>query len=514
MADFRSTSGSAPEWFSTDGTFSNFEFVDTRFNSDPILRRILSLGRKLSYKGLLIEEIRESDCALLAEENQALAVRLTSFRRGRAFRLSLFANADRAAPGEFLGYAIYKQDEVAGIRVSHIYEAVIRPPRRHRQNNFVHCERPYDVTTALGRFSVNGVLYAQQNDATFVCAHVALRTLLSSMLAAGDVSYREINRFAGVDHADPARRVGNGASGLQPDQIEAVLRGFGFTPQLIVHEPSHGLPLPAHVEFQRLLYGYLESNLPVLIGFELTPSNATGPGPRHIIPIFGHTFNEDLWVPEAERVYFGHNPHNRTYYPSESWLSSYVGHDDNFGPYVCLPRHYLTAQSFRLLVGMLPNGTTVPPDEAEPIAFDFAAQVAATLPFSDVPWLDRFASFCRSGLLVLRTFSLARDAYVVELRRLKDRNDLDLEPQLIDRLAAHLPERFWVIEVSAPELFPGSRRKFGELLVAATTNSAGGLPEVVGARLPGVVFFVQGVAFNPERTRLTGHTDLYSYSAT
>lgn len=509
MADFRSAPGSAPQWFPTNGTFSNFEFVDTRFNSDPILRRILSLGRKLDYQGLLVEQIRESDCALLAEENQALAIRLPTFQRGQVFRLSMFAGAAQSAPGEFLGYAIYKQDFVSGQRVSHIYEAVTRPPRRHRQNNFVHCERRYEIATTLGRFGVTGVLYAQQNDATFVCAHVALRTLLSSLLPAGDATYREINRLAGVDHADPARQVGSGANGLQPDQIEAVLRGFGLAPQLIVHEPNHGLPLPPHVEFQRLLYGYLESNLPVLLGFELTPSSSSTPSGRHIIPIFGHTFNEDLWVPEAERAYFAHN---RGYFPSESWLSSYVGHDDNFGPYVCLPRHYLTPQSFRLLVGLQPTGVTVPPDEAEAVAFDFAAQVAASLPFSDIPWLERFASFCRSSLLVLRTFAVGRDAYLAELRGLRDREGFDLETNLIDRLVAHLPDRFWLVEVSAPELFPGSRRKFGELLIAATASASTGLPEVVGARLPGALFFVQGSAFNPERTRLAGHTALYSYS--
>ena len=250
----------------------------------------------------------------------------------------------------------------------------------------------------------------------------------------------------------------------------------------------------------------------MLLGFELAPHPTTGVVARHIVPIFGHTFNEDLWVPEAERNYFAHNPHNRAYFPSESWLSSYVGHDDNFGPYVCLPRHYLSPQSFRLLVGMLPAGVSVPPDEAEPVAFDFAAQVAAALPFSGIPWLDRFASFCSSGLLVLRTFALARDAYITDLRGLRDREGFDLEANLTSRLATHLPDRFWVVEVSAPELFPGSRRKFGEVLVAATTGAPGSLPEIVGARLPGVVFFVKTSAYNPERTRLAGHTALYSYS--
>ena len=54
MTGFRSAQGSRTDWFPTDGTFSNFEFVDTRFGFHPILRRILSLARKLDYKGMLL----------------------------------------------------------------------------------------------------------------------------------------------------------------------------------------------------------------------------------------------------------------------------------------------------------------------------------------------------------------------------------------------------------------------------------------------------------------------------
>jgi hypothetical protein len=508
MADFRSASGSASQWFPTNGTFSNFEFVDTRFRSHSILRRILSLGRKLDYKGLLVEEILEADCALLAAENQALATRLPSFQSSRVSRLSLFANADQAAPGEFLGYVIHKEDMIGGNRVGHVYEAVIKPPRRHRENNFIHCQRAYRVSTSLGHFQVNGVLFAQQNDATFVCAHVALRSMLATLLPAADVSYQRINQLAGVDHTNPATRVGEGGNGLNPSQVEAVLRGCGFTPELVVHEPGNQ-ELPPHVEFQRLLYGYLESNQPLLLGFELAPHPHSGEIGRHIIPVFGHTFNEDLWVPEAERNYFAHN---RGYFPSESWLSSYVAHDDNFGPYVCLPRHYLHRDAFRLLIGLHPAGVTLPPDEAEVVAFDFASQVANAVPFSGIAWLDRFASFCRSDLLVLRTFALNRSDYIAHLRHLRDREGFDLETAIVDRFAAHLPDPIWVVELSAPELFPASRRKFGEILVTASAANPGGLPQIVGARVPGAFYLVQAGNFLPERTRLAGHTELYSYS--
>ena len=101
-----------------------------------------------------------------------------------------------------------------------------------------------------------------------------------------------------------------------------------------------------------------------------------------------------------------------------------------------------------------------------------------------------------------------------DLRQLRDREGFDLESTIVDRFAAHLPDPIWVVELSAPELFPASRRKFGEILVTASPASPGALPEIVGARLPGAVFLVKAGNFHPERTRLAGHTALYSYSTT
>jgi len=477
------------------------------------LRRILSLVRKHDYRGMLEEEIAEGDCPLLAAENVALAIRLPDFQRSRVIRLSFFKSADQGNPGEFLGYAVIKHDIHAAESFTHVYEAVLRAPRNHQQNNFCHCHRPYAVQTSAGRFVVEGSLYAQQNDATSVCAHVALRTLLACLLPAGDVTYEQINRWAGVDHANTGlqigtRGVGAVGRGLESDRLEDVLRLAGYSPEYIIHEPQHGVPLPDGVEFQRLLYGYLESGMPLLLGFELTPPVGAANGSRHIIPIIGHTFNEDLWVPEAERGYFGHD---RKYFPSESWLSSYVAHDDNFGPYVCLPRHYLSRDQFRLLVGLKRHPSLITADQAEALALDFAVYVAANIAHGDIGWFQRQIAFTRAQLLVLRPLLVNRDAYLAQLRQWRDREGFDLEPAMADNLAARLPAVFWIVEVSAPELFPGSRRKFGEILI--DPDHAGPPAEpVLMMRAPGLLVFPRPGGFDTNRTRLAGHTDLFRLS--
>jgi hypothetical protein len=75
MSDFRLAPGWVVAWHDTRVPFSNSESVDTRYRSHPVLRRILSLARKLEYGGMLIEEISESDGSLLAEENAVLSKR-------------------------------------------------------------------------------------------------------------------------------------------------------------------------------------------------------------------------------------------------------------------------------------------------------------------------------------------------------------------------------------------------------------------------------------------------------
>lgn len=507
MCDFRTAPGRNPAWHSAVGGFSNFDFVDRHYGSHPILRRILSLARKQGYRGLLIEQINEVDCPLLAEENAALRLRRPEFTGSAVTRLAFFSQPERDHPGEFVGYCVFKDDGFTESRRAHVYEAVVRMPRGAAQNNFAHCPRVYAVRTTLGEFNVAGVLYAQQNDATTVCAHVALRTMLACLLPAGDVTYAEINRHAGVDHGDPARQVGAGR-GLEVPQVEAVLRTCGLSPRIDVHEPGQ-VELPAGLEFQRLLYGFIESARPALLGFELAPDHVTGERSRHVIPVFGHTFNEDLWVPEAERAYFAHN---RGYFPSESWLSSYLVHDDNFGPYVCLPRHYLGRDQFRVLIGCHEPMVQLPAADAETLALDVAVFVAQQLAPTGLPWFERFRAFARAGLLVLRAQLVTAAGYAAHLRSLRDREGFDLETENAAGLTATFPARAWVVELSAPELFPATRAKFGEVVLDATALTATAAALLV-VRLPGHLLRPGAGGLGLSRTRLAGHTPLYSYSA-
>jgi len=508
---FRAAPGQRVDWIDTriESGFSNFLFIDQRYRSHPVLRRIFSLARFHQYQSLMIEEIQEAACPLLGEENSVLRLRRSDYQGSTTHRLSFWRCVpERAAsPADFIGYAIFKSDSFTGLPLpqDHIYEAIMPPARIEAQNNFIHCRRDYSVQTCAGTQSVRGVLYAQQNDLTFVCAHVAMRTALACLLPEGDISYARMNGLAGVDHQQ--RRVGEG-SGLSPADLEAILTGLAIPHEKIIHEPGQGLDLPT--EFQRDHYGFIESGCPALVEFELDDPNPGPNGsPRHIVPVIGHTFNDDAWVPDAQRSYFGNQ---LRYFSSESWLSSYVLHDDNFGPYYCLPRHFLKKDNFRIILGLQQHATAFSASDAETVGFDFLRAIANARPRVGLDWYDRFSVYARQNLLVLRSLLVERAYYLRHLREMRSWEGASLEEDKIRRLENHLPERFWMIEASAQELFTASRRKFGELLLSCTAPIPKPLNPslMLTARLPGVLLLPQAGGLATGATQLQGHTAIFS----
>lgn len=191
----RHSPGNVIDWLDTriESGFSNFLHIDRNYSAHGVMRRIFSLARKHGFQSVLIESLDEATCPTVAEENSAMAVRDRSFTKSDVQRLSFFRCRPGAEPAsdDFIGSAVFKTDHFTGLPRprSHVFETLLPPHRKSEENNFIHCGRTYDFKTAVGDFSASGVLYAQQNDLTFVCAHVALRTALSSILPGGDITY-------------------------------------------------------------------------------------------------------------------------------------------------------------------------------------------------------------------------------------------------------------------------------------------------------------------------------------
>jgi hypothetical protein len=96
---------------------------------------------------------------------------------------------------------------------------------------------------------------------------------------------------------------------------------------------------------------------------------------------------------------------------------------------------------------------------------------------------------------------------------MRDREGASLENDFCQRLRNVLPAYFWMVEVGAPELYATTRRKFGEILVAADKPAPPPFsPSLfLAARLPGLVLVNAGTgSLDVGPSQLRGHTALFT----
>lgn len=460
--------------------FSNFTFAEETFRSPsfPPLRRIMTQTRLRGATTMVVETLLPA--ADLVEENEDIAKRIPEFTNSRVMRLSFFSKPFKTSRGlrgvvseDFLGYAIVKEDVLsAGQRSLRIYESVVRPSRH--QNNYIHGVQNWTCHVGGQPLEIAGYLYAQQNNLTNVCAHVALRTAAARFHPDGDMTYREMNQIVGIDHVK--RKVGGGC-GLNAKDMVAILEAAGA--RCFIGDFAIDPAKRPEVPFQKYLYGSIESGFPAIVCF--ATADATS---NHAIPVFGHTFNEDTWVPNAELSYFKVGPGTK-YIPSESWLNMYLIHDDNWGSNYCVPRPYLRvrhwcsqlsgkaepcpteAECVRVVIGTVPKKVTCDPIRAEVIGADYLFALWPQMPQTQGEWGKRLQTHAKNNKLVLRPLLISGQQYVDHLERVRDWRMNRIARRYLDVLRLGLKEMVWMIEMSVPELFQGNKRKIAEVLLWA-----------------------------------------------
>lgn len=481
----------------TDAPFSCFKWVEDNLSPTESIRRCFSLARSWSMRTVVVEDIPAD--GLIRDENDELLTLAPDYTMPGLKRLSFWtvpildpSALSAADPSSLCGYAIVKHDRAPSRNRDrwHVFEAVFRKyPHEH---NCVPSQKEHGVRIGDTEFTIPGVLYAQQNGLNKVCAHVALRTLLSRRLQAGDVAYSELNRLArkAVDEGyDPA-------NGLGAPQIRAILRHYKvpFRDMDYVEEEKKDKNIRRTHPFRKFVYAGVESGCGALLGFRMTGPAASSE--KHIIPFFGHTFNKDTWVPEADIAYFDVGG-GVGYIPSESWTSSFLGHDDNFGPNLCVPRLYVRPEQAEYVVELLQDGAVYSGVHAEAITLLFLYSLWPQLAKSDNPWMKRLAAAAHPDVrrVVLRALCVSRDAYLLHLRGARDWTEKQENPNLLAILEKFLPKIVWVVEISLPHLFPANERKVGEIVLnpfvpfdpQAPINYA----LFLLARLPGRLFVIE-----------------------
>lgn len=507
--------------------FSFFDFVERNFSGLASLRRTLSQVRLLGGKTMVMEEIDKAND--LDEEDNDIRKRYPNFNKSTTFRLSFFTKGfstkrglSTAGNGEFIGYAIVKSDDLPSQgKRPRIYESVIKPSQR--PNNYVHGAQNWSCCVMGNKFEVSGYLYAQQNDNTNVCAHVAIRTVVARYHKNGDMSYREMNNLVGIDHVK--RKVGGAdGGGLNTREMVKILEAAGARCFMGDYLTINGAPAP----FQKYLYGSIESGFPAIVCFKTTEDDF------HAIPIFGHTFNEDTWVPNAEFSYFRVGSGTR-YIPSESWLSMFIAHDDNWGSNFCIPRRYLQPKRIckepgkapelcrmeqggvAYVISTVPKEIKMSPIRAEVIGADYLFTILPQMPSVQEIWGERLKYYTERDMLILRPIIASGNSYANHLKEARDWNGNPINPGMIKVLKNHFANRlYWLIELSLPELFSSNRRKVGEVLIRADIEPGveRDFESFVMARLPGHFAIYDGGGSSNPRYKFfpsgaEGHIELY-----
>lgn len=478
--------------------FSCFDWVDQHLAPTDAILRCFSLARILGAKSFIAEDIPAK--GIIHEENEEIKVLMPDFAMEGLKRASFWAEGPdvptTAGANTLLGYAIFKRDKVPSRSVDgwHVFEAVFcKYPHLH---NCVPNPGVYRVRVGDNTHEIKGVLYAQQNGLNKVCAHVALRSLLSRRIPAGDVSYAEINRLA--KQADPKYAP---PGGLGPRHIRPILRHFKVPFRDIDYDDLEKKPATKDIRkthpFQKFVYAGIESGCGALLGFSMAGPKA--PVERHIIPFYGHTFNKDTWVPDADIAYFNVGG-GLGYVQSESWTSSFLGHDDNFGPNLCIPRLYIFPGKADYVVELLHDQVKYSGVQAEAVSLLFLDSLRPHIAKSENPWMVRLTKAASSEVsrVVLRTVCISRSAYIQHVRDEKDWHGRQELPELVDVLGKVLPTMLWVAEVSLPHVFPATENKLGEILLNPFVSFDPQKPFNCGifilARLPGCLYLLKSHA--------------------
>lgn len=500
----------ATDVVSTDRPFSSFAFTETHFDGTAPIRRLFSLGRSHGASTLVIEVVPAAGA--VEDENAELADISRDYRMADLKRISFWKQSfsDTAAirsltDEECLGYAILKRDVVSsrGIDRWHVFEAVF--VRNSHEHNYCPAGHRFSFRAGDRNFSVRGCLYSQQNNLNKACAQVALRSLCATYLGDADLTYRRINGLAGEGDPDF-----DPANGLDSVKIGRVLHGLGipFYDLNYLADPDLQKDFP----YQKLVYSGIETGCGSLLAFKL--SGPSAPAVGHIIPCFGHTFNEDAWGPHADVMYFTVGA-RIAYVPSRAWTSSFIVHDDNLGANLCIPQAFVKDENAGYAVELLPRGYAYSGALAEIVASDYFYSLLPAVFNSGRgnPWLHRLIHYVTEQRLILRCVPITVKGYLDYLGNAEDWEHVTENPQSIEDLSALKPEKLWMVEVSVPEVFSTNKRKLGEILLDAEnplSNQVDGTSFVL-ARFPECYVFFDSISDSGQPSFLTSPSNFKSH---
>ena len=540
------------------------------------LQRLLSLMRQFGVQGVYKEQLLElptkellqnlsifgSQGSRLQKEIKALDKRTEGNAKFVITRLTFFSRIVKkevktksflkaaALNGGVLAQALLIRvelsfDDQATTPFSYIKECVMADPASFH----VGCEHPsvhfgnpfylnlrqnFKIEFGESETEVLGTFFSQGNTLTSVCSHACLEIMLNNSSGRtgkrGLVTTEDINEMLQIDHKKswihnsyvdsklkrPCRDK-DCRLGLSDGEVIRALEHWGFQAGLF-----NCNDLKPDLDFNRLVYSYVESGFPVMVVFRPPAKDsavqAAGSGVMtdHVVAILGHTLAIQSWKPSALARYEERMLNSSEAIASSSrWVESLIVADDSIGMFTTLdvddmrfspqavqgatkgsPILYVIAGTPRAITAGM---TAI---VAEKIAKEFLLHL-----FDDANYgklfpksiytsrLKDLLTHRRSDMPLLRVCLVTRKEYIAHLENSVDVSKNKIVRKTIQMLARRLKEHpesstFWMAEISEPPLYTANITKIGEILIRTTavpdkiTNDRLFPDFIAGVRLP------------------------------
>lgn len=460
-----------------------------KFGSDPPLKRILQIILSQDCHTILVEHDYVDE--EWASEHQLFYSKTFKNPPDKTERLHFFTSnlnqEDLTKLGNYqqayLGFCVLRP-----LESRRVVNAVIRPmeDKNNPKKSFVLCKAvfPVQIKIAEGNvqhLEVTGFPFIQQDGQLGCCSHVALAVIDRFLLSEEkpERKHKKDEPFLVGDIVESVSLVPElqrliPTEGLLPVQISEALKAMGYSP--LVYEYGKGRERLFSPE--RIIYHYLESKLPVIVGIPTATA-------KHALTIIGHSFEPDLWWALAEKPYYNSRPSGIDHHCSTTWLQNFIVQDDNFGPYLTIPKEFIWAAEREELVIIvpLPANVNIKGEDAETIAYTLVRSAATLIKMEQqrtheeeedamaenisgedvsnraIEWLNIFYEHLENDDLVLRTWLLESEVFKKKY----------MSPTVKDLYQGlKMPKKIWLTEVSIPELFCQTRLRLGEVIIDPT----------------------------------------------
>jgi len=368
----------------------------------------------------------------------------------------------------YLGFCVLRP-----LEAQKVSEAIIKPveDKNKPAKSFVLCQEDFYVDIKVDqqnqqRLKIRGTPFIQQDGQLGCCSHAAIAMVDNILIHGRDKpkGTREISDpYLIGDIAELVYQLHPYAGGQRPTRglsslhISDVLKSMGYFPLVYEFQKDKKTPFTA----ERLIYYYLESKIPVILGIPVTRGN-------HALTVIGHSFEPDLWWGVAEMSYYSRTTSDPNYRCSTTWVQNFIVHDDNFGPYLTIPKELIwafTAENLMVIVP-LPMQLNIRAEVAESTAYntllsiaDFRKNEESLTNQTFFEWFNIFYKHLMKNDLVLRT-------WLVESKQFKETSVSSVVRDIYEYVK--MPEKIWLTEVSIPELFCQKRLRFGEVIIDPT----------------------------------------------